>query len=463
MKRGYDQNQILTGGIAQQLLLFFLPIWFGTFFQQLYNTADTLIVGNVVGTAALAAVGATGALVQLLVGFFTGLCSGASVVISQSYGAGDRDAVDRQVHTALALAVAGGAALTVVGLVGSRFALTLMDTPADILDTASLYLKIYFLGMIPQMLYNMGTSILRAVGDSKRPLYFLIIASIINIGLDLLFVLVLGWGVAGAAVATIISQAASAFLTLRCLAASEGMPWNLQWSKLRIDPAILKGICEIGLPAALQSSLYSLSNIVIQRGINGFGTTAVAAWSVYGKIDFLFWMTVNSLGISITTFVGQNFGAGLYQRVKKGAAICLGLAAGMTLCISGILYAGSSVLFRMFTQDSAVVAQGVQMMHFLVPTYVTYVAIEILSGTLRGCGDVKVPTLITCFGVCGLRVAWLLCVVPLHPTVWLVEFSYPLTWTLSSALFLIYYYRGNWLKRCIAARPATRKATCQQA
>lgn len=435
-------------------MLFFLPIWIGTFFQQLYNTADTLIVGNFVGTNALAAVGATGAFVQLLVGFFTGLCSGTSVIISQSFGAGDRDVIDRQVHTSLALAVIGGTVLTVLGLVISAPVLRLMGTPAEICGTAVLYLGIYFLGMIPQMLYNMGTSILRAIGDSKRPLYFLIIASIINIVLDLLFVAVFRWGVAGAAIATVISQVVSAFLTIRCLAVSQNVPWSLSWRKVRVEGDILRDICRIGLPAALQSSLYSVSNVVIQSGINGFGTTAVAAWSVYGKIDFLFWMTVNSLGLSATTFAGQNFGAGLYRRVKKGALVCLGLTAVITLAISGILYPSSGFLFRLFTQDTTVVEQGVQMMHFLVPTYITYICVEIFSGTLRGCGDVTVPTLITCFGVCGLRVAWLLFAVPLRHTIQMVEFSYPLTWALASLLFVFYYLKGGWLKRRIAAREA---------
>lgn len=227
MRTQHDQNQILTGSIPKQLMLFFLPIVFGTFFQQLYNTVDTLIVGNFVGTNALAAVGATGAFVQLLVGFFTGLCSGASVVISQSYGAGDSDMVNRQVKTSLVMAVAGGAILTIGGIAISRGVLALMGTPAEIIALSTQYLQIYFLGMIPLMIYNMGTSILRAVGDSKRPLYFLIIASFVNIGLDILFVAGLKWGVGGAALATVISEAVSAALTLRCLFGSEGMPWSL--------------------------------------------------------------------------------------------------------------------------------------------------------------------------------------------------------------------------------------------
>lgn len=458
MRTSHDQNAILTGSIPRQLLWFFLPIWFGTLFQQLYNTADTLIVGNFVGTQALAAVGATGAFVQLLVGVFVGLCSGAGVVIAQSYGAGNVEAVDRQVHTALSMAVLGGAVLTVLGLVTSRGVLLLMQTPAEIIDAATLYLQIYFLGMIPQIIYNMGTNILRAVGDSKRPLYFLIIASLVNIVLDIVFVAGFSWGVAGAALATIISQLASAVLTIRCLAGSNGMPWHLTASRMRPDPAVLSDICRIGLPSAAQSALYSISNIVIQAAVNGFGTTAVAAWSVYGKIDFLFWMTVSSFGIAITTFAGQNFGAQLYDRVHRGTRVCLEMAAGTTVAISLALYPLAELAFRLFSQDDAVVAQGVQMMHFLVPTYITYVCIEIFSGALRGCGDVRVPTLITVFGVCGLRVAWLLLVVPRFHTILMVEASYPITWALASLLFAVYYLRGGWMQRCIAARTAKNAA-----
>lgn len=448
------KNAILTGSIPKQLLVFFAPIWFGTLFQQLYNTVDTLIVGNFVGTQALAAVGATGAFVQLLVGFFVGLCSGASVVISQAYGAGDAERVDRQVHTALTLALLGGVVLTAVGFFSSGMVLGWMQTPADIIGDAALYLRIYFLGMVPQMVYNMGTCILRAVGDSKRPLYFLIVASLVNIVLDVVFVAVLGLGVAGAALATVASQLVSAVLIVRCLAGSQGMPWHLRADKLRLEKPVLAGIFRIGLPAAAQSSLYSVSNIFIQSSINSFGTVAVAAWSVYGKIDFLFWMTINSLGIAATTFAGQNFGAGLYDRVRKGAAVSLGLTAGATVLISAVLYPSSETLFRLFSQDAAVVAQGVQLMHFLVPLYITYICVEILSGTLRGCGDVTVPTIITVFGVCVLRVLWLVLVVPRYHHLVMVEASYPITWALSSVLFILYYLRGGWLERRIAAQQA---------
>lgn len=450
--RTVKQTDILTGSIPRQLLAFFLPIWFGTLFQQLYNTADTLIVGNFVGTNALAAVGATGAFVNLLVGLFVGLCSGAGVVVAQSYGARDLDAVDRQVHTALVFSVVIGAILTAAGLLTAEPVLRLMGTPAEILGDAALYLRIYFLGMIPQILYNMGTNILRAAGDSKRPLYFLIVASLVNIVLDVVFIAFFHWGVAGAALATIFSQIASAVLTLRCLADSQGMPWHLSLAKLRLERPILVAICLIGIPAAAQSALYNVSNMMIQSCMNGFGTDTIAAWGVYGKIDFIFWMTINSLGIAITTFAGQNFGAKQYDRVRQGTRICLGMAAGVTAAISVVFYLAAEPLFRLFSQDAEVVAVGVEMMHVLVPVYITYVCIEILSGVLRGCGDVRVPTLITVFCVCGLRIAWLFTAVPVWHSVTTVELSYPITWVLASLLFIAYYKKGNWLRRCIAVR-----------
>ncbi len=399
--KSVKQTDILTGSIPKQLLLFFLPIWFGTLFQQLYNTADTLIVGNFVGTNALAAVGATGPFVNLLVGLFVGLCSGAGVVIAQSWGAHDPDAVDRQVHTALVLSAAVGALLTVLGLVTAAPMMRLLGTPDEILPDAALYLRIYFLGMIPQMLYNMGTNILRAIGDSKRPLYFLIAASLVNIVLDVVFIAVFGWGVMGAALATVLSQVASAVLTM-----------------------------------------------FIQSSMNSFGTSTIAAWGVYGKIDFVFWMTINSLGIAITTFAGQNFGARQYDRVRRGVRVCLAMAACTTLVISFTFYNLAEVLFRLFSQDDAVVAVGVGMMHVLTPVYITYVCIEVLAGALRGCGDVRVPTLITVFFVCGLRMLWLFIAVPIRHEVATVEMSYPITWSLASALFILYYVKGGWMQRC---------------
>lgn len=282
----------------------------------------------------------------------------------------------------------------------------------------------------------------------------MIVASIVNIVLDIVLVAVIPLGVAGAAIATVASQVVSAVLTVRCIHGSQGMPWHLQLKNIRIERSVLLAICRIGLPGAAQSALYSISNMTIQSAINGFGTVAVAAWSVYGKIDFLFWMTVSSFGIAVTTFAGQNFGARQYDRVRRGTMTCLAMTAGTTLCISLALYPSAQLLFRLFSSDDAVVAQGVQMMHYLVPVYMTYICIEIFSGALRGCGDVRVPTIITVFAVCIMRIVWLAVALPFKHELSVVEFSYPLTWITATVLFAIYYTKGGWMQRCIAVQNA---------
>ena len=315
-------NQITEGVIWKQLLIFFFPILFGTFFQQLYNTADAIIVGNFVGKEALASVGGSAStIINLLVGFFVGLSSGATVIISQYYGADNRRRVSDSVHTAIALAIAGGVVIMLIGLVSARFALTAMGTPDDILSLSLTYMKIYYLGTIPSMIYNMGSGILRAVGDSKRPLYFLIASCLVNIVLDLLFVAVLDMGVAGAAIATIASQFFSAILTLIALLRTQDS-YRLIVSKIRFHRDLLFDIIKIGLPAGLQSAMYSISNLLIQSSINSFGTDTIAAWTAYGKVDSIFWMIMGAYGVSITTFAGQNFGAGKYDRIKKSVRIC---------------------------------------------------------------------------------------------------------------------------------------------
>lgn len=443
----HQHDQITEGSIWRPLMNFFFPIWLGTFFQQFYNTADAMIVGNFLGTGALAAVGATSVIINLLVGFFTGLSSGASVVISQHFGAGDRREVSHGVHTAMVLAAFGGLAITVIGIALSSASLRLMNTPTDVLGDSTLYMRVYYLGMIPLMIYNMGTSALRAIGDSRRPVYFLIASAISNILLDLLFVAVIPLGVAGAALATVLSEVIAAVLVLLCLIHAHGQPWQLHLDQLRVDRRQLREILRLGLPAGLQSVLYTVSNMVIQASINSFGTNTVAAWTVYGKIDFLYWMTVNAMGLSITTFSGQNFGARRYDRMKRGALVALGITALLTVIISSGMLLLANPLLRLFTSDADVTKIILQMMHFLVPTYITYICVEIFSGTIRGAGDAVIPTVLTCFGVCILRVLWIFIAVPRSPGLITVVWSYPITWSLTSILFLIYYFHGGWLRR----------------
>jgi len=447
-----DEGGITGGVIWKQLLLFFFPILLGTFFQQLYNTVDAMIVGQGVGKEALAAVGgATGTLINLLVGFFVGVSSGATVIISQYFGARDGQKVSRAVHTAAAMALLFGGLLTVVGIWLAPDMLRWMDTPDNVLPHALPYLRIYFAGMIPSLIYNIGSGVLRAVGDSTRPLIFLIVACLTNIVLDVLFVLGFHMGVAGAALATIISQAVSAVLVVVTLLRSETM-FRLHPRRIRFHGEMVKRTLQIGLPAGLQSVMYSISNVLIQRAVNGFDTNVLAGWTAYSKIDCLFWMMVSAFGIAITTFVGQNFGAGLMDRVKKSVRVCMGMTFGTTVVMSLVLYFGGSLFYRLFTPDEAVIDEGMKILRLLVPTYVTYISIEILSGAVRGAGDSLIPTLMTLFGVCLLRVAWLAVALPKWPTMTTVLLAYPITWVITSLLFIVYYWKGGWLKRCLARK-----------
>ena len=440
-------NRITEGSIFGQLLLFFFPILFGTFFQQLYNTADAMVVGRFVGKQALAAVGgSTSTLINLLVGVFVGLSSGATVVISQFYGARKADKVHWAVHTSIAFSVIGGIIFMIVGLVGSPWALEAMKTPEDVMGHAVVYIRIYFLGIIVNLVYNMGAGILRAVGDSRRPLYFLIASCFTNIILDVLLVAVLGMGVAGAALATITSQLLSAVLVVLALMKTDDM-YKLEWKKVRIDQRMLQRIVRIGIPAGMQSVMYNISNVIIQAGVNTLGTDNVTAWATYGKVDGLYWMMINALGISVTTFVGQNFGAGRLDRVRKGAGACMVIGVALTASVGVVLYNGGHLLVELFTTDQQVQAISMDLLHFMVPTFITYIAIEILSGTLRGVGDAWMPLIITGIGVCAVRVLWIMFVLPHYHTIIGAAFCYPLTWSLTTVAFVIYYYFFSSLRR----------------
>ncbi len=444
-------NGITEGVIWKQLLLFFFPILFGTFFQQLYNTTDAVIVGNFVGKEALAAVGGTtGTLINLLVGFFVGLTSGATVIISQLFGAQQYREVSEAVHTAMALSIAGSILLTVGGILVAPAALRAMGTPEDIMEYSTAYIRIYFGGTLFSLVYNMGASILRAVGDSKRPLYFLMASCGVNIVLDLVFVVWFKMEVVGVAIATVLSQVFSAVLVVVTLMRTT-LPYHLDLRKIRFHMAMLKKIIWIGIPAALQSTMYNVSNVIIQASINTFGTDVIAAWTAYNKIDSFFWMVMNAFGLSVSTFVGQNFGAQNYPRLRKSVRTCLAMAAGTTLVLSAVLYPFGGAVYRLFTDDAAVIEKGIEILRMLVPTYITYVCIEILCSAVRGTGDSLLPMIMTCLGVCVLRVVWVAMAVPVWPDVRTVLASYPITWTVTSLLFIIYYLQGGWLRRRIAA------------
>ena len=444
-----ETNSITEGVIWKNMLMFFVPILLGTFFQQMYNTADAIIVGKFVGTRGLAAVGGTsGTMINLIVGFFVGLSSGATVILSQYFGGGRTKEIGQTVHTAIAMAIAAGLIIMLIGYTMSPTLLRWMGTPEDVLPDALTYIRIYFAGMIPSLIYNIGSGLLRAVGDSRRPLMFLIAACMTNIVLDVLFVAGFEMGVAGAAWATILSQLVSAVLVIYALTGTHNA-YRLEIRKIRFHLPILKEIIKIGLPGGLQSVMYSTSNMIIQAGINGLGTSVMAAYTAYGKLDSFFWTVISAFGVAVTTFVGQNFGAQNYDRVKKSVTTCLAMAAGATIFLSAMLLTFGENLYHLFSDDTVVIGYGMQMLRQLAPVYILYIGIEVFSGSLRGVGDSLVATVITLGGVCVLRLIWLLVIVPMNTTLQMILLSYPITWSITSAMFIIYYLKGGWLQRAI--------------
>ena len=336
-KKDASVNQITEGVIWKQLLIFFFPIMLGTLFQQLYNTADAVVVGRFVGTKALAAVGgSTGQITNLIVNFFVSLASGATVIIARYYGAKNKKDLNDTLHTAAALSIVGGIITTVIGIALAPALLEMMKTPADVMPDSVTYLRTYFAGIIFVFIYNVGSAILRAVGDSTRPLYFLIVCCFINIFLDILLVVGFNMGVAGAAIATVISQVVSAVLVVHALIKSTDM-YRLQPKEVRFHRFLLISIITIGLPAGIQSIMYNISNIIIQTSLNDLGTDTMAAYTAFGKIDAIYWMISGAFSVSIVTFIGQNYGAGKYDRMKKSVKVCLLLDFIASLLVSALL------------------------------------------------------------------------------------------------------------------------------
>ncbi|MBR5004728.1 MAG: MATE family efflux transporter, partial [Erysipelotrichaceae bacterium] len=397
----------------------------------------------------------TGTLINLLVGFVTGISSGATVVISQYYGRKDADGVQHSVYSGMFLAVFCGAIMMLIGFVFAPDFLRMMNVPEDILGYSITYMRIYFLGLVPMLVYNMGAGILRAVGDSKRPLYFLIAACICNIVLDILFVVVLKMEVFGVGLATTISQVVSCVLTLYMLKKTEDS-YQFDIKQMHCQTDTLKRIVALGLPTGIQSCLYSVSNLLIQTTVNGYGTDTVAAFTAFGKIDALFWMMTGAFGTAVMTFVGQNFGAGNIDRVKKGMTQTIIMQALATVVLSTILYFTGGIFYRLFTPDQEVIRIGMEILRFLCPTWIAFVFIEVYSMGIRACGDSLIPMLMTAIGVCGTRMLWIF----FGPSGSVLEslFCYPISWILTSTLFIIYYLRMGWLKRSLAQREKMIKA-----
>ena len=447
-KKAQAANRITEGVIWKQIMYLFFPILLGTFFQQFYNTVDMVIVGRFVGTEALASVGGSSALIiNFVVGFFTGLGGGASVIISQYYGAKIEKKLNDSIHTAYAFAIAGSVLITILGIMVSPWLLEIMNTPEELLVDSAAYLRIYFGGIIFVFIYNIGSGILRALGDTRRPLIYLIVCCFINIVLDLVTIIVFHMGIAGAALATVIAQGVSAVLVTIALMRSKDI-YKLELRKIRFHKRILLSELYIGLPTGIQSTTYSLSNMILQTTVNSFGTVVTAAWATLGKLDAIVWMISGAFGIAVTTFVGQNYGAGKYTRLHKGIKVALGLDFFVSVFLGIFLITFRIPLFKIFTTDAGVIENGAFMIEQLAPFYWMFVFIEILSSALRGISDVIIPTMINLSGVCLLRLAWIFLVIPKYPTMKTVIMNYPVTWVATSVLFVIYYaYRmkkQNW-------------------
>ena len=425
------------------MLLFFFPIAVGTLFQQLYNAVDAIIVGKYVGTGALAAVGGTPAVfINLLISVFVALTGGATVTISQFYGAGRKKELEKATGTAVTFCVLLGLVLTLVCMPATDFVLRIMGTPADTVADAKTYLMIYLAGTVVMLLLNMESGILRAVGDSRTPLIFMVISCLSNIVLDLLFVVRFRLGVAGVAYATVIAEIINAtLLTVKLIRTKE--PYRITAKGLGLEKGLIKEMLRIGIPAALQGGVYAISNMILQAAINSLGTAVVAAWALTGKVDGFYWGVGAAAGTTITTFAGQNFGAGNRERVEETAKTGAKLFIPMTLLVCALLLLLGKKMLPLFTDDPAVVDLAYYMMWFFVPFYFLWTVIEILSGTLRGCGDVKIPTLITILGVGVFRIIWIGTVCRMWPGVETTAIVYGISWVFTSLALLIYYRKNK--------------------
>lgn len=436
--RRSEANEITTGVIWKQILIFFFPILLGAFFQTLYNTVDASVVGKFAGDEALASVGgSSGQITNFVFSFFMGIATGATVIIAQYYGASDDASVDDALHTAYTSALVGGLILSVLGVVFCRPFLALLDTPDELMDLSATYVSVLMAGLVFTLIYNIGSGILRAIGDSRRPLYILITCCGLNIVLDLFFVAGLRMGVFGAAIATDISQAFSAaVVTWILMKKTPGMQLSL--ARLHINGRTLVKILKIGLPTAIASSMFSISNMIIQTSINHMGVSTVAAWTAYGRIDALWWMINQAFSVSITTFVGQNFGAMLPDRVSKAVREVLAMEISVGLVIGVLFIAGSPILLRLFTSSEEVLAIGRQVSYCLAPFYWTFAFCEIFSATLRAENYVMVSTIANLMGAFVFRIAWVKLIVP-DGSLDQVLACYPISWILISVFVVVYY------------------------
>lgn len=444
MKENKAVVKLTEGSIARVMITFAVPVFFGNLFQQLYNTVDSLIVGNYLGSEALAAVSSSGNLIFLMVGFFQGISMGAGVVIARYYGAKAMEELKKAIHTLVAFALVAGVILMTVGILCTPTILRWMGTPQDVLPNSILYFRIYFAGSLGFVCYNAFVGILQSVGDSRHPLMYLIFSSVLNVVLDLFFIAVLNCGVGGAAAATIISQFASALLCLGRLLREQG-PYRVELRRIRFDGGMMQRIISNGLPSGIQNSIISLANVVVQSNINAFGRDAMAGCGSYSKVEGFGFLPITCFAMALTTFISQNLGARQYERVKKGARFGILCSVCIAELIGVLVYTLAPYLIRAFNDDPAVVEFGMAQAHTVTLFYFLLALSHGMAAIFRGAGKAIVPMLVMMVCWCVIRVSYITVAVHFIPRITTVFWAYPITWTLSSIVFLAYYLKGNWL------------------
>ncbi len=433
------------GSITKNLVLFAIPLFFGQLLQQLYNVVDSVVVGNVLGKEALAAVSTTGSLIFLMVGFINGLFMGNSVIIGKRYGAGDQKGVSVASHTGIAFAILMGIVMTVWGYFFTPTLLRWMGTPADVMPSSVLYFKIYFLGGLGNILYSACCGVFQAMGDSKRPLYYLIISTVINTVLDIAFVQFFGLGIGGAALATVIAQFVSAILAFVKLTQVDG-PHRIYIRKLIMDPDTLKKELMIGFPTGIQNSVIAIGNVVVQSNINAFGSVAMAGCGSYFKLEGFVFLPITCMCMALTTFVSQNLGANEVKRVKKGAVIGSVIGVSCAEFIGVIVFAFAPILLRMFSSEADVLMIGTTQARTESLFYCLLALSHCLASIYRGAGKTTIPMIVMLSSWCLLRITYITIIVHFIPVVNVIFWAYPLTWSVSSIVFAIYYFKGKWIR-----------------
>ncbi len=439
-------SRMTEGSIYKKIVAFAVPLFLGNLFQQLYNTADSLIVGNLLGSEALAAVSSSGNLIYLMTGFFNGLAMGAGVVIARFFGARQIEELRKAVHTTVVLGLICGSLLTVLGVLLAPVFLIWMGTPSDILAQSTTYFRIYFLGSLPFILYNVSVGILQSVGDSKHPLYYLVISSIVNVILDITFIAVFHRGVGAAAAATVIAQTLSMVLSMGRLLRSKEV-YRVQLRELKIHGYLMKDIIRNGLPSGCQNSIIAIANVVVQTNINSFGKLAVAGQGVYAKIEGFAFLPITCFAMAMTTFISQNLGAGETERAKKGARF--GIVCGVTLAeVVGVLFfIFAPQLIALFDRTPEVVAYGVGRAKVDCLFYCLLALSHCIAGVMRGAGKASVPMVVMLISWCLIRVTYITITIRVLPVIEVIYWAYPITWFISSCIFLLYFFKADWLHR----------------